>query len=140
MMRPTEVVSTSQQPHAAFQSRQPSGCMSALARQTGKPLAHGAIQTFNKSRIEHRSSLRSSKQGLGVLEHSQSHLAGDFHHPLLFCPFDDRGNTKLRPYSQTGSPASGCLFDFLPKRSPDTTWVSVPAICADQQSAQGLAT
>ena len=116
MMGPTEVVRTSQQPHPVFQSCQPSGRMPTLARQTGQSLTHRAVQAFNKGRIEHRSPLRSGQQRLGVLERSQSHLARDFHHPLLFRAFDDRGDTELGPHPQTGSPASCSLFDASRER------------------------
>lgn len=57
MMRPAEIVATSQQPPAAFQCHQPSGRVPTLARQTGQALAHGSIQALDKGGIEHRSAL-----------------------------------------------------------------------------------
>ncbi len=98
MMRPTQVIGAAKQPHAAFQSRQASSRMPTLARQTGESLAHRAVQAFDESGIEHRSSVRSLKQPLRLLQRSLNHLARDVYHAFLFRPFDHDGDTQLRPY------------------------------------------
>jgi len=59
LMWHTEVVGTSQRPHAAFQSRQTPGRMPTFAHRAGESLAHRAVQAFNKGGIEYRSSMRS---------------------------------------------------------------------------------
>ena len=59
MMWPAEIVATAKQPHAAFQRRQAPGRMPTFARQAGESLTYRPVQAFNKSRVEHRSALRS---------------------------------------------------------------------------------
>jgi hypothetical protein len=61
MMGPAEIVRTAKQPHAAFQCFYPPSRMPTFARQVGKALAHRAVQSFNKRRIEYGSSLRRQK-------------------------------------------------------------------------------
>ena len=83
MMRPAEVVGTSQQPHAVFQRSQSSGCMAAFACQTGEELSHGPVQALDKGGIERRSCVGSRKQCLRLFQRSLNQLARDYYHAFL---------------------------------------------------------
>ena len=97
LMRPTEIVGTSDQIHSRLQGRETLGGMPTFARQRSQTFPHGCIEAFDQGRIELLASARHSEQVLCFLKSSPGELAGDFHHPLLFRAFDDRRDAELWP-------------------------------------------
>jgi hypothetical protein len=120
---PTEVVGASKQVHACFQSLQTTGRVTTFPGQAREPLTHGPIQPFDKSRIEHASSLGLPEQRLGLFQRSLSHPPNDFDDTCFRRSLDDCGNENVGPHLQTGSSSPSGRFDFLSKRPSDTVGV-----------------
>ncbi|HLQ30277.1 MAG TPA: hypothetical protein VK140_13680 [Ktedonobacteraceae bacterium] len=120
---PTEVVGASKQVHACFQSLQTMGRVTTFPGQAREPLTHRPIQPFDKSRIEHASSLGLREQLLGLFQRSLSHPPNDFDDPFFRRSLDDCGNENIGPHLQTGPSSPSGRFDFLSKRPSDTVGV-----------------
>jgi len=97
MMRPTEIVGTSDQIHSRLKGLQALGGMPTLARQRSQTFPHGCIEAFDQGRIELLASSRHSEQVLCFLKSSPGELACDFHHPFPFRVLDHGSDTELRP-------------------------------------------
>ncbi len=98
MMRPTEIVGTSDHIHSRLKGLQTPCGMPTFARQRSQTFPHGCIEAFDQGRIELLASSRHGEQVLCFLKRSPGELAGDFHHPLLFRVLDHRRDTELGPY------------------------------------------
>jgi hypothetical protein len=124
-MRPTRIVGTVKQPHAAFQGSQALGYLPTLVCQAHELLAYCVVRALDKGGIEQRSSARSRKQHSRLFQGSLHQLARDVYYAFLFLPFNHHPNTQLWPHSQRGVPASCRLFDASFETSagyyPDTT-------------------
>ena len=97
MMRPTEIVGTSDQIHSHLKGLQTLGGMPTFARQRSQTFPHSCIEAFDQGRLELFASSRHGEQVLCFLKRSPGELAGDFHHPLLFRVLDHRRDTELGP-------------------------------------------
>ena len=98
MMRPTEIVGTSDQIHARLKGLQTPCGMPTFARQRSQTFPHGCIEAESYGRIELLASSRHCEQVLCFLNGSPGELAGDFHHPFLFRVLDHGSDTELWPY------------------------------------------
>jgi hypothetical protein len=98
MMRPTEIVGTTDQIHSRLQGLQTPYGMPTFARQRSQTFPHGRIEAFYQGGIELLASARHGEQLVCFLKSSPGELAGDFHHPLLFRVLDHRRDTELGPY------------------------------------------
>ena len=98
LMRPTEIVGTSDQIHSRLKGRETLGGMPTFARQRSQTFPHSRIEAFDQGRIELLASARHGEQVLCFLKRSPGELARDFHHPLLFRLLDHRRDTELGPY------------------------------------------
>jgi hypothetical protein len=97
MMRPTEVVGTSDQIHARLKGLQTLGGMSTFTGERSQTFPHGCIEAFNQRGIELLASSRHGEQLLRFLKSSPADLARDFHHPFLLRALDHGGDTQVRP-------------------------------------------
>ncbi len=136
MMHKTKVVAASDQIHASLKRSQTTSGMTRFARQAGQPFSKGAIQAFDKSRIEDRAPLRALEQRSCLLQHPMGHLSRDLDHPLFLGVLDDCPNVQLRPDLQARSPSSLGVLDLLTERSADAPRIGSPAVGQHQQRSQ----
>ncbi len=71
LMRPTEMVGTSDQIHSRLQGLQTLGSMPAFACQRSQTFPHGGIEPLNKGGIEHTSPTRALEQRLCLIEQGE---------------------------------------------------------------------
>ena len=140
VMRKAKVVSATDQIHASFQRLQALSGMTTFAREGSQPLTHRPIEPLNKGGIEHASPFRECQEFLGSFERSLCHASSDLDNTLVLSVFDNSGDQKLRPPLERGSSSANSAFDLVAKRAPNTAGIGCPAIGADQNRPQRLAT
>ncbi len=98
MMRPTEIVGTSDHIHARLKGLQTPCGMPTFARQSSQTFPHGRIEAFDQGGIELLASDGHMQQVLCVLKCSPRQLACHLHNPFLLRAFDHRRDTQVRPH------------------------------------------
>ena len=98
MMRPTEVVGTSDHIHSRLKGFQTLGGMPTFTGERSQTFPHGCIEAESYGRIELLASDGHVQQVLCLLKRSPRHLARDLHDPFLLAAFDHGGDTQLRPH------------------------------------------
>src|SRR5258708_961843 len=122
-MRPAEVVGTTDQPHARFQSREASGCMARAASQAGQSFAHRSIEAVDERGIEFDASCRKSQEFLRPVDRTLSHAPDDFNDSFVRGFLDHRADHDLWPCLQATTPTLSCLLDLLAERSSNTVGI-----------------
>jgi len=139
-MAHAKVVDTAKQIHARLKRLQPMSGIPTAAGQGGQALAEGGVQAEGKRGGEHTSPFRQGQELLGAFERSLGHASSDLDDPLLPGVFAHRGEQQLRPPLQRGSSWANGAFDRFAKGAPHTAGRGRPAIGADQNGPQCLAT
>jgi hypothetical protein len=140
MMDHAKVVDTADEIHAGLKRLQSMSGIPTASGQGGQAFAERGIQAEGKGGIEHASPCRECQEFLGSFERSLCHGSSDLDNTLVPSVFDDGGEQKLRPPLERGSSSATCAFDLFAKRAPNTAGIGRPAIGADQNRPQRLAT
>jgi hypothetical protein len=123
LMRPTEIVGTSNQIHARLKSRQTPCGMPTFARQRRQTFPHGGTLAFNQRGIELLASSCHGEQVLRFLKSAPGELARHLHHPFVLGMLDNGSNTQVWPHFQTASSSPSRPFHFFAKGSQHAFWV-----------------
>jgi hypothetical protein len=140
VMDHAKIVDTAEEIHARLKGLQPMSGIPTAAGQAGQALTEGGVQPLDKGSIEHASPFRQRQKFLSSFQCSLCHASSDLDNTLVLSVFDDGGDQKLRPHLQGGSSWANGAFDLFAKRAPNTAGVGRPAIGADQNGPQRLAT
>ena len=132
LVSPTPVVRTANQPHASFEQGAGAWRMTTSPRQAGQPLSKGAIDPFNKSRIEHLSSRSAGKKVQCLFFQTMCHPSDDLNHVFFCRAFDHRPNQQLWPNNKLATPLACEPWPLFSNGSANAVGVSRPAVGQDQ--------